>query len=522
MFKLETVLFYKLCLFVFIWLNSVNMALAFQAVSASDFLGGAQMVQQPEEKSISVKVIDGRLVGSFDLVSRKGTVSISLYIDLTSQEGLSLDKGFMQELGLDKGRGFVTIKSPSGFTSLVRTKRIGKLVFDPKMARISSLFTKELNHKPIIGSLGIGLLGKFHMSFNVPDGKINLSAPKQPQRDKAKIAADVTVMMLDDDGGITLPVSIQSVPGAANAALRLSTAQYDTLVDDAWAAAAGYPAGNLPGLSLKGWRAGTGFDLSQIMALRPYDLGLKDSEVKLVSGLNLFLDNIVDIDLVNRIVSFTSLNIATYPQADFAFFSAMVKGDDGALVAYLNDYKGSRLAPDAAEALLDRRLKKAASDGDILDAARFVRDAALARNQGGVSLDLMERLKDEFPARRMLIVAVGRLGAEVARHDSDPKTLYRLHKMIGLEELEAGNIREAWKGLLSSAFGLPRDPMVNYALGRVYEEQKRLKRAQSRYQRALELLAVSEIKDKKREAKFRQALERVDNMLRGSKGVTNG
>ncbi len=516
MFKLEAVLFYKLYLFVFIWLNSVGMALAFQVTMSPPSFGG----QKVEEKSIAVKVIEGRLVGSFDIVTRKGTESISLYIDLASENKLALDEGFMKAFGLDSGRGFVTVKSPNGFTALVRSKRISALAFDPQMSRISSLFTKELSGQPVVGSLGLGALDKFHISFNVPEGKINLSAPKSPGRDRAKIAADVTVAMLPvDGGGIILPVSIPSGPEAA---LSLSTTQYDTLVDGDWAASAGYPAGNLPGVGLKGLRTGARLDLSQIMALRPYDLSRQDDGVKLVSGLNLFLNNIVDIDMINKIVSFTSLNTATYPQTDFAFFSAMIKGDDGPLLAYLNDYKESRLAPDAASLLLDRRLKRTASDGDILDAVRLVRDTALADNRGGVSLDLMMRLKDELPERRALITAVGRLGAAVARHDSDPETLYRLHKMIGLEELEAGNIREAWKGMLSSAFGLPRDPEVNYALGRIYEQQSRLKRAQSRYQRALELLTEASAKDEKRLKIFRQALDRVDNMLRNSQDATNG
>lgn len=504
-------MFYRLALLIIFSLAAVPPALAYQ------FTAPSPSEVQAQEKIIAVQVIEGRLVGSFDLVNRGRTESVSLYIDLASPHGLALDGGVIKQLGLDTGKGFVTLKSLDGFTTLVRIKSISALSSEPKLTRISTLFSKELDDRAIVGSIGLGLLGKFHMSFNVKAGRIILSKAASAGRDLSKIEADVTVAISRvGEGGIILPLT-----GTQGAMLSLSSAQYDTFVDLAWSAQAGYPAGNLPGISLKGERADTELDLSGSMAFKPHEF-METGRVKFISGLNLFLDNIVNIDLVNRIVSFTSLSIAEYPKADFAYFSAMIQDGEEPLLAYLNDHKETRLAPEAARLLLDRRRDRAASDGDMLDAARLVRDTASVRARGGVCLDLMKDLRTTFPDRRALVILVGRLGVEVARHDDDPETLYRLHKMIGLEQLDAGNIPEAWKGLLSAAFGLPRDPMVNYALGRIYEHQDRLKRAQSRYQRALALMAEDRLEDRKVQNMFRQALARIEVALLKEGGNGDG
>jgi len=516
-------LFYRLFIFLAIWLNFSAVAVTFSVAQAPPGFGSPppQAQAQVESKTISINVVEGRLVGSFDFVTRKTTASVSLYIDLEPSNGLSLDSEAMGEFGLDTGKGFMTIKSTDGFSSLVRVKSIAELAPDKKMASLSSLFAKELDNRPIVGSIGLGLLRKFHLSFNVKEGKITLSAPKPSDIDVTRIEGDVIVSMSRlGDGGIVLPILRD---GSSEVELKLSLGQYDTRIDQTWAAETRYPAGNIPNIELKGLRAANGLNLSQSMAFRPDSFGNDDfgndkiktgnAAVKFISGTNLFLNNIVDIDMVNEMVIFTALSDVEYPKADFAFFSAMISEQDGQLITYLNQYPKSRLAPEAAGLVLEQRIKRASTNADILEAVKFVRDTSLPRNRGGITLGLMQRMKDAFPGRQSLHISVAKLGVKVARHDEDPANLYKLHKAIGFEYLQAGNVREAWRGLLSAAFGLPRDPMVNYGLGQVYEQQKRLKRAQSRYQRALELLAEGDVKDMKSQTKFQQALERVENAL---------
>lgn len=507
----------RLPMLLAIWLSFSGMAMNFAAAQVPPGFDSPPAPEQAESNAISINVIDGRLVGAFDLVVRKATASVSLYIDLEPSNGLSLYGETLRELGLDAGRGFMTVKSLEGFSSLVRAKSIAELDPDSQSASLSSLFAEELDGRPIVGSIGLDLLRKFHLSFNVRESEITLSAPKSSGIDVTRIEGDVIVSISRfDDDGIILPI-IRS--GTDEVELKLSVGHYDTHIDKTWAAKSGYPAGNIPSIKLKGLRAGNDLDLSQSMAFRPEDIGNSDvrkdaAKIKFISGLNLFMNNIVDIDLVNKTVAFTTLADTEYPKEDFAFFSALVSGQAEQLIAYLGRYPESRLAPEASGLLLAQRIKDASSDEKILEAIKFVRDTSLARNRGGVVLSLTHRIKDVFPQRRSLAISVASLGVEVARHDDDPANLYRLHKAIGLEHLQAGDVREAWRGLLSAAFGLPRDPMVNYGLGSVYEQQKRLRRAQSRYQRALELLATENSpKDIKSQTTFRQALERVEKAL---------
>ena len=65
--------------------------------------------------------------------------------------------------------------------------------------------------------------------------------------------------------------------------------------------------------------------------------------------------------------------------------------------------------------------------------------------------------------------------------DRYPDAVHQLHAQLGTILLDAGESREAWKHLLSAAFGLPEDGMVNLQLGRFYEQEGRYRRAFSRY-----------------------------------------
>jgi len=512
----------RLPIFLAIWLSFSGIAMNFAAAQVPSGFDSPPPPEQAESNTISINVIEGRLVGAFDLVVRKATAPVSLYIDLESSNGLSLYGETSRELGLDAGKGFMTVKSLGGFSSLVPVKSIAELDSDSQSASLSTLFAEELDHRPIVGSIGLDLLHKFHLSFNVTEGEIALSAPKSSGIDLTRIKGDVIVSMSRfDDDGIILPIRRS---GTDEVELKLSVGHYDTHIDKTWAVKSGYPAGNIPGIKLKGLRADNDLDLSQSMAFRPEDIRNSDfrkdgAKIRFISGLNLFMNNVVDIDLVNKTVAFTTLADTEYPKEDFAFFSALVSGQIEQLIAYLGQYPESRLAPEAAGLLLAQRIKDASSDEKILEAIKFVRDTSLARNRGGVVLGLMQRMKDVFPQRRSLAISVASLGVEVARHDDDPANLYRLHKAIGLEHLQAGDVREAWRGLLSAAFGLPRDPMVNYGLGSVYEQQERLKRAQSRYQRALELLVAEDAtEDVQSQTMFQQALERVESALSSNGG----
>ena len=79
----------------------------------------------------------------------------------------------------------------------------------------------------------------------------------------------------------------------------------------------------------------------------------------------------------------------------------------------------------------------------------------------------------------------GELGIANGREDRYPDAVHKLHAHMGSIQLQQGARRDAWKHLLSAAFGLPEDGPLNLDLARCYEEDGRFSRAYSRYLQAL-------------------------------------
>lgn len=65
-----------------------------------------------------------------------------------------------------------------------------------------------------------------------------------------------------------------------------------------------------------------------------------------------------------------------------------------------------------------------------------------------------------------------------------PDAIHKIHSQLGEVHLNQGNDEQAWRHLLSAAFGLPEDGLINLNLGRFYEHQGRYRRAFSRYVQA--------------------------------------
>jgi hypothetical protein len=62
--------------------------------------------------------------------------------------------------------------------------------------------------------------------------------------------------------------------------------------------------------------------------------------------------------------------------------------------------------------------------------------------------------------------------------------VHKARSEIGALLLEQGQVREAYRHLLSAAFGLPQDGMINFRLGQLYERKGQDERAWSRYLQA--------------------------------------
>ena len=96
--------------------------------------------------------------------------------------------------------------------------------------------------------------------------------------------------------------------------------------------------------------------------------------------------------------------------------------------------------------------------------------------------NLVTVLEDD--ERESLILVAGKIGIATGRKDRDAQAVYKLHSRMGSVYFTEGDRKNAWRHLLSAAFGYPDHGPTNYWLGRFYEKEGRLTRAFSRYLQA--------------------------------------
>ena len=164
-------------------------------------------------------------------------------------------------------------------------------------------------------------------------------------------------------------------------------------------------------------------------------------------------------------------------------------------------------------------LDEGAEESELTEAIQWVNDTMPEDLRATRLFDLMEELVNE--GETSLGIAAGKLGVDSARKDRYPKSAYKLHGRLG-ELLLPDDKRESWRHLLSAAFGLPEDGMINLNLARVYEANGKKQRAFSRYIQALVKEDSSELAmealmrmDAELPPDQRMTIETIDRMISG-------
>jgi hypothetical protein len=369
------------------------------------------------------------------------------------------------------------------------------------LGRMTALHSAALDQRPLAGSIGAGFLKNYHLVLDLAAGTMSLGPPREAGAGASRAAAgEILILPLKARGSrILLPLrhSLSDNGKSQAGYMLLSSGTYDSFVSPKATRAAGAPAGNVGALQIGDMKKGPSFDLSRFVAFRPSNAGrfaefageTGGSQVMLITGINLLRNFRVEIDRVNKIVAFSQTRTPAYPEGDFAYFEAETSGRAEPMEAFLSQHPDSRLAEEAAQLLIDRRLEEGADNASLIVAARWFRDSVPEKIRGTSSLALMDLFARQRPEQPDLVIAVGELGLGVVRDDADPMILYRIHDAIGRQRLAKGDIKGAWKNFLSAALGMPKDARVNLNLGRTYEALGRVNRARSRYQRASAIVA---------------------------------
>ena len=363
----------------------------------------------------------------------------------------------------------------------------------PLLKYLSNRYSIELEEIDVAAILGGPVLKQFALGMNLDEGSVSFTLAAEADVAEAQMwsQAIITGLSSTEDGRVLTPVTYGDGQGSH---LAFDTTGYHSYINADVAAALERPSGDVPGIFF-----GAGdqrMQLSGMAALFPADFSENPGaspDWLLVPGLSLWTAYRLEINPVQGYLALAPVVNSNYSEADFAFYSAAVAKDRGALRTYLEENLEDRNVAEAAQTLFKLGLEEDASAAEQMEAVNWRLSATLERMKadwitGTVGSLFMSEQRDQ---RTDLIVALAEDALQYIARSDNPALRQDLQLMLGDRYLYAGDAQEAWKNFLAAGFnGDPKkDAFVRHELGRAYEALGRNRRAYSSYQRAASPLA---------------------------------
>ena len=439
---------------------------------------------------LPVRVIAGRLIVTCDVSTSERRLPANLFIDFESPSTLELHNQAAAGLKAESNSGQtrpITVHLP-GLEFAVERRQIGD---DPELDRFTRWYSIALGEVAVIGTLGGEVWRNFNVTFDLPAGEMVIEPlrAENDERSTTGLPKGTQVLEADLHGGLVwLRTEIAGVGGNEQGVMALGSGRYDSTIDWNVAAELGAPAGDVGSVFLGGNRA---LDLSERLALRPAEVPYAHADGPLgVLGLNVLEDYRVEVDRVNRKVFVSPIVAPDFPEADLAFFQATwdlwgPRDDADALNDWLTTWcppapdktaknkpepePMPRLAEEAARDLVEVLIYSNAPLDHVRAALAWLDRAVPHDLRTTSALEVMD-LAASAGAPEAL-VAAGDLGVDAGRDDRYPDAVHKVHAKMGATLLDLGRGEDAWRHLLSSAFGDPQNGPVNLGLGEYYELQ---------------------------------------------------
>lgn len=449
-------------------------------------LAAGLAAQKAPSPPLPFKLVDGGVYLRAELRAPGQRLDAHVQIDLSSGVAMQLHSNSAQVLELAEFDTWVEVE--------VEGHKLGE--FSAQVSRLRALerVTAEnaqaLEEVPAVAILGWPAFSKHRTRFDFDRRRLQILEPL------LELPADAAPLITPDDalgeapelqvgGTWATTLDVTSVPrltlrdqNGAGIPATLGTTAFDTFVDQVWATDRGHPTGALPTLRLGP------VELTNFAALRPRPrLSAGSGQPRIVLGTGLLRSTVLTLDPARSRLELTVAKAPADPKLDREMIAAMTTRDLDALDELLGKHVTHRLAEEASGLLLQGRFQTGEGGAEALESAVLTRvKAAPERRRARTAMDLAERLQEAAPqvwndVRRPLLD----LALKASEKDENAETVHKVRSEIGGIYLEAGDLDEAWKHLLGAAFGLPRDGMVNFRLGRLYEKQGRFERAWSRY-----------------------------------------
>lgn len=425
---------------------------------------------------VPCRVVAGKVVVSCDVSTEVRRIPVNLWLEYDNPSGLRLHNRAAQAVEAETRGGqirMITLHLPDHDITVFGRQRGPEQAYED----FTRYHSKEIGETALVGSIGGRILSRYHLTLHLKEGYIELAPKKEQELEPEEVLPPEGSHHLEATRNTELTWLTAGYGKGRSGALAISTSRHDSLIDQRLAAALGKPAGDIGPVLLGD------LDIARYLAFRPEEVALQHPDGVLGTlGLNFLLHFRVEIDHVNRRVVLEEVAPPSFPEDDLAFFRARAAEDPDELEAFLETYPQARLANEAARLLVDLRLSEDADPEVFARAVTFYAKVQPDDLRTTAMLELMEELDDA--GHHVHAVAAGKLGIDTGRDDRYPEAVHKIHSRLGRIQLDRGHVKDAWRHLLSAAFGMPEDGLINYHLGRVYEQQGRLKRAYSRYVQA--------------------------------------
>ncbi len=447
----------------------------------------AQVPVTKEPPALQFRIIAGRMYARADLRALEKSVAAHLLVDLGRPGPLDLHQNTAGLLELESGQE-LDIEFGDHTAADIQPD-VSRLRF---LEYLTMEYARELEEVPVVGILGVGAFRGARLRIDYQKNKLwilprkEITGPENdpepapeaepaPEKPAAKVYS-IPMTVDVDYYRFKVVVDGKRVLDAAP-----GTGEADTWISAGMAEHLGHAGGDVESACLGD------LDISKYVALRPGDNpdGFP-GQPDMLLGNNLLSHFLVTLDPHHKTLELEEVRAPKFPAEEQACFKALAARDADGLEAFLGKHEKHRLALDAGTALLRIRLEASPLEEASLNrAVELYAKTTPAKRRSRMVLDLVKRMVTRRPeVYRIIRKTALDIALKHARMDEDPSALHKARSEIGGLLLEKGEVREAYRHLLSAAFGLPRDGMINLRLGKLYEKKGMLERAWSRFLQA--------------------------------------
>lgn len=418
--------------------------------------------------------VDGTLCLRVTLRTEAAEVPAHVVLDLGTRGPMLVHYGTAALLGFGSESAVDVIDQESGAT-LAAVKSVA-MALEP-LEELTRDHAKELGDIPAVAVIGLPAFSGMRVELDVAANLLRIEAPTAAPAVPPGPAAGTEIKLAPEAYGYW---TTAQVPGGRDLRVRFSTSEYDTRIDGSVAETLGHPGGDVPRLMLGN------IDLMQHVVLRPSDMsGFPEPKPEVTLGTQFFSAFRVRVDPDDLRLILVPTGRPAVPLHERGFFVARARRDLAGVEAFVRAHRDSRLAGEAAEALLQLCLEQEHLDSAVFKRALSVRAEAAPVERRAMTLvtaadELIALDQERTDAYDLALVAL-ELAKPYCSQDLNDAALHHINARLGLIAMLRRDYEQARRWLLSAAFGLPKDPYINFYLGYLYERTGQRSRAWSRY-----------------------------------------